>query len=91
MGKKKRKEIELMEHRAMIELPENAMEVVLKCKVFDHGEMISVSRTMDLNDIRTAFDKADKGYIDDDDRFVITDKDREYLDNIMYTMKENEL
>ena len=74
-------EIELMNHRAMVELPENAVEVQLRIKVFHEGELITVGRTLSMDDIRTAFRKADEGYIDDDDEFVITEKGLQWLED----------
>lgn len=73
-------EIELMNHRAMIEIPENAVELELNIKVFENGELIKVGMKYSLNDIREMFRKADEGYIDDDDRFVITDKGLAWLE-----------
>lgn len=74
-------EIELKEHRAMIYLPENAVEATMIVKVFHDGELIEVQRVLGISDLRTAFQKADEGYIDDDDRFEITDKGREWLES----------
>ena len=72
-------EIELKNHRAMVELPENAVEVELVCKVFHEGELLNVSRTLKMSDLRNAFQKADDGYIDDEDTFSITDAGLAYL------------
>ena len=74
--------VELMNHRAMIELPENAVEVTVNAKVYHDGKLISVGRTMDMEEIRTAFRKADDGYIDDNDRFEITEKGKAWLDEL---------
>ena len=73
-------EIELMEHRAMVTLPENSVSVEINCKVFHDGEIINVSKTLSMEDIRTAFQKADDGYIDDDDTFVLTEKGLKWLE-----------
>ena len=73
-------DIELTEHRAMIYLPENAVEVEIRATVFHDSELVNVSRKMQLEDLRTAFRKADDGYIDDDDRFVLTEKGIEWLE-----------
>lgn len=72
--------IELMQHRAMVEMPEDAVEVTLSAKVYHNGELINVERVLTMNDIRTAFRKADDGYIDDDDRFVLTEKGMQWLE-----------
>ena len=75
----KQEMVELMNHRAMVEMPEESVEIEIRAKVYHNGELIKVSKKMDMNEIRTAFRKADDGYIDDDDTFEITDKGREYL------------
>ena len=74
--------VELLEHRAMVTLPEDAVEAEFNVKVFHEGELISVKKTMNMSELREAFKKADDGYIDDDDRFVLTDKGMAYLDEI---------
>lgn len=78
----KDQEIELTEHRAMVRLPENSVEVEMICKVWHEGEMIEVSNVLGLSDIRSAFEKADNGYIDEDDRFCITEKGLAYLEDL---------
>ena len=77
---KKQEIIELMNHRAMVELPENAVEVTLNAKVYHEGKLIKVGKTMDMNEIRTAFQKADDGYIDAEDMFVATEKGKAWYD-----------
>ena len=72
--------ISLQNHRAMVEMPEDAVEVILNAKVYHNGQLIDVSRKLTMDDIRTAFRKADDGYIDDEDQFVLTDKGRAWLD-----------
>ena len=72
--------VEIIQHRAMVEMPENAVEITIDAKVYHDGELISVKRKMDMSEIREAFQKADDGYIDDDDTFVLTDKGRAFFD-----------
>jgi len=72
--------IELINHRAMVELPEDSVEVELCAKVYHDGELINVSKKLSINDLREAFRKADDGYIDDDDRFVLTEKGIQWLE-----------
>lgn len=78
----KNEEVLLDVHRAMIELPEEACEVEMNVKVFHDGRMITVRRTIMFGEIREAFRKADDGYIDEDDRFVITEKGRRMLEEM---------
>lgn len=74
--------VNLFEHRAMVYLPENCVEAEIRCKVFQDGELLNVSKKMTMSDLRNAFQKADDGYIDDDDVFTLTDKGREYLEKL---------
>lgn len=85
MGKKNKEapeEIYLEEHRAMICLPETVVEAVIECKIFCDGELKSVRKILNQADIREAFHKADIGYIDDEDTFVLTDKGKAYLEEM---------
>lgn len=72
--------IEVPTHRAMIEFPESAVEIEVKAKIYSEGELIDVSKKYNLNEIREMFRKADDGYIDDDDRFCITEKGLAWLE-----------
>ena len=74
--------IELTEHRAIVTVPEDSVEINIIAKVFHDGEIVKVSKVMSMGDIRTAFRKADEGYIDDDDRFVLTDKGLKYMEGL---------
>lgn len=74
--------VELKEHRAIVCLPENTVELTVTAKVFEGGELQTVSLTYSMSQVREMFEKADKGYIDDDDRFMITDKGLEWLEEL---------
>ena len=74
--------IELTNHRAMIEIPENSVEVKMKIKVYVDGEIKTVSATLDQEMIREVFRKADDGYVDENDRFVITEQGLKYMEEL---------
>ncbi len=75
--------VSMTEHRAILfGFPEHAVEIEIRAKVFENGELLNVTKKMNMDEIREAFRKADDGYIDDDDRFVITDKGRAYLEEL---------
>ncbi len=78
----KQEYIELTNHRAMIEIPENSVEVQMIISVYVDGEIKKVSVTLDQKMIREAFRKADDGYIDEDDRFVLTENGLRYLEEL---------
>ena len=74
--------VELIEQRAMVMLPENAVAVTIKCKVYDSDakDLVSCEKTMSISEIRKAFQDAEDNYMDDDDTFVITDKGMKWLE-----------
>ena len=75
-------EVELQEHRAMIYLPENSIAVRIIATVYEEDEVHEVHKDLNLNDLRDAFQRADEGYIDEDDMFVLTDEGKAYLDEL---------
>lgn len=74
------KYIEFGTHRAIMDLPENSVSINVIAKIYEKDELLEVSQKYDLEQIREMFRKADDGYIDDDDRFVITDKGLAWLE-----------
>ena len=77
------KVIELTSVRAMIYVPENAVDGELTFTIYQNGELQKVSQTMDMNELREAIRKAEDGYIDEDDRFTLTDEGRRYVEEMM--------
>lgn len=73
-------DILLTEHRAIVCFPENSVEVTIEAKVFQDGKLVDVKKKLAMEDIREAFHKADDGYIDDSDRFVITEAGKKWLE-----------
>ena len=77
------KMIEVHEARAMLYIPEDAVEIELSAKLYQKGgDIVSVSKTLDMHEIQEAIRKAEDGYIDEDDIFELTDNGREYLDSL---------
>ena len=74
--------IDLTEKRAIVTLPENCVEVLFSCKVYDNGEIIDVSKKLNLSEIQAAFSDADLNYIDDDDKFEFTEKGKAYINQL---------
>lgn len=70
-------EIELEQDRAMLYVPHNAIEGTLEFKIYLNGEIKTVHTTLNQDELREAVRKAEEGYIDEDDRFCLTDKGRE--------------
>lgn len=76
------KDMELLEVRSMLYIPEKAVEITLTAKVYNNGELINVSKTLDLQEIRRAIADAEKNYIEDDDVFYLTEKGAALADNL---------
>ena len=75
-------EIELEQHRVMIYIPENTIDMTVQCRVYLDGDVQEVSRTLTMAEVREAMRKADEGYIDDEDTFHLTDKGIAFLEEM---------
>ena len=84
MDKNKDKTIEVYEERAIVYLPRDAIEVTIGAKLYLGKDKITdVEKRMDMHEIREAFRKAEEGYIDKDDQFVLTEKGRQWFEECM--------
>ena len=79
MKTKKKKYIELSMLRAMVYLPENAIEITLICTIYEDGKLKNVQKTLNAKDIQRAFYDAEMNYIEDDDMFYLTEKAEQEL------------
>lgn len=59
--------IELQENYAVLSLPKEAVEINLTVQVYHGGKIITVERTMSLEEIREAFKSAEDDYFAPDD------------------------
>ena len=75
--------IEIQEDRAMLYIPHNALEGSLEFKIYMDGEIKTVHKTLTQDELQEAVRKAEEGYIDEDDRFVLTDKGRQELEDYL--------
>lgn len=73
-------EIKLNLKRAMLEIPENAVDAVFTFKIYDGGEIKEVKTTMNMSEIRAAIEDAERNYIGEDDMFVLTDEGRKLIE-----------
>lgn len=72
--------VELSEDFIVLTIPKAAVEIEINAKVYYGGEIISVTKFMNMEEIREAFKKAEVGYIDEDDTFELSDAAKAYLD-----------
>jgi len=82
MADEKEEYLELDQNFAVIDLPVNAVEVELIVKIYHNGEIRKVGRTLTIEEIREAFQKADDGYIDPDALFYVTNMQDEECDHL---------
>lgn len=79
--------VELDNQYAIVELPENCVELTLQCKVYLNGELQTVMRTMSMKDIREAFDEykdaEEMGYIPPNAIFTLTEEGKRYAEELM--------
>ena len=78
----KNDQIELSEARAMVYIPENAIEIEINATIYEDGKLVKVGKTMGLKEIQKAFKDAEDNYSEDSDEFVITEKGKEYLNSL---------
>lgn len=79
--------VELDNQWAIVEIPANCVELTLQCKVFLDGKIQTVMRTMDLKDIREAFDEykaaEECGYSPPNAIFTLTEEGKKYAEELM--------
>lgn len=73
-------EINLNLKRAMLEIPENAIDAVFTFKIYISGEIKEVKTTMNMSEIRAAIEDAKENYCAPDDIFVLTEEGKRYAD-----------
>lgn len=71
--------VELDCNWAVVDFPDNAIEAKLIFKIYHNGAIREVSQVLNMKDVQKALKRAEDGYIDEDDRFVLTEKGEEYL------------
>lgn len=76
-------EIELNEKWAVIGLPEDAVEAEIAATVYMNGEITKVCKTLNMHELREAFQEAKDGYIPSDAVFCLSDKGREYVEGLL--------
>ena len=74
--------IRLDEDFIVLTIPKNTIELRMLLQVYVDHTLVPVTKDMDMFEIREAFKKAEDGYIDEDDEFVLSDEAKAYLDRI---------
>ena len=74
--------IRLDEDFIVLTIPKNTVELRMLLQVYIDHTLVPVTKDMDMFEIREAFKKAEDGYIDEDDEFVLSDEAKAYLDRL---------
>ena len=74
--------IELAEAFMVLGVPKNTIEVEINATIWQDGRTMKVSRTMEIDEIRKAFQEAEECYIPSDTVFTLTDLGRETLEKL---------
>lgn len=72
-----KKKVELSEDYIVLTIPKTAVEIEINAKVYYDGDVISVTKFMDMEEIREAFKEAADGYIPSDATFGLTEKGKQ--------------
>ena len=74
--------IRLDEDFIVLTIPKNTVELRMLLQVYIDHTLVPVTKDMDMFEIREAFKKAEDGYIDEDDEFVLSDEAKAYLNSL---------
>ena len=82
-----KEEVTLNNDYAILEIPENCVELTLQCRVMLDGKLKTVARTMDMKEIRDALEEyklaEEFGYIPPDAVFALTEEGKKYAEELM--------
>ena len=79
-------DIEISEDRAILYIPHNALEGELSFKIYLDGEIRTVVKTLNQDELREAVRKAEEGYIDEDDVFTLTEKGKQLAEQLNFDL-----
>ena len=75
-------QIELGEVNAIVQIPVNTIEFKVICKIYQEGQIVEVTKSLNMSETREALSNAEKYYCDPDERYALTDKGREMLKDL---------
>ena len=67
----------------IVSIPTNTIEMTVKLKVYDNGEMFDAEQTFDLEGIKYAEELFEQCCDGEYPMYTLTEKGREYLENIL--------
>lgn len=92
MSKTKTIELELEQEFIVLAVPRDSVEIEINAKIYKDGELLDVSRTMSMDEVREAIQEAKDCYIPSDAIFTLTDLGKEYAEELIkrYTPPEED-
>ena len=75
-----KREVELPTSYAVVEIPDDTVELTLTAKILANGDLLPVQRIMTTKEVWKAFKEAEDGYIPSDAVFQITEEGRRWLE-----------
>ncbi|MBQ2176518.1 MAG: hypothetical protein II453_16135 [Alphaproteobacteria bacterium] len=75
-------QIELGEVNAIVQIPVNTIEFRVICKIYQEGQIVEVTKSLNMSETREALSNAEQYYCDPDERYALTDKGREMLKDL---------
>ena len=84
------KVLELENDFIVLAIPANTVDLELRAKIMLYGELVPVSRTMRLEELREAFKEAEHGYIPSDSVFSLTPLGELELERLKEKYKEED-
>ena len=66
----------------IMSIPTNTIEMTIKLKMYENGEMVDAEQTFDLNDIRYAEDLFEQCCEGEYPTYTLTEKGREYVERL---------
>ena len=67
----------------IIPIPNNTIEMTIKLKIYENGEMLNAEQTFDLEGIKYAEELFERCCDGEYPMYTLTEKGREYLENIL--------
>ena len=82
--------IELREEFMVLAVPTEAVEITINARIYHDGELTDVVKTMELSDIREAFQDAQRNYMPEDAVFSLTPLGEAALERLRSKGREGE-
>ena len=75
-------QIELGEVNAIIQIPEDTIEFRITCRIYRDGQIMEVTKSLNMSETREALRNAEQYYCDPEERYALTDKGRAMLEEL---------